>query len=149
VLAMKRTGSSAALDSRVILLAGRFSVTFLAKRFVLLLLLMCLVAVSCPIVFAQDSYQTAKVLSVRQIRHSPGLNPSRFSGPVYFTIDFALQISANSYCVDYETPILDEVQDLRSANGKEVKIEMRGKKLAVVLPTGRKIKAELVKQTQC
>jgi hypothetical protein len=26
---------------------------------------------------------------------------------------------------------------------------MRGKKLSVVLPTGRRIKAELVKQTQC
>jgi hypothetical protein len=58
-------------------------------------------------------------------------------------------VSSNSYCVDYETPVLDEVQDLRSANGKEVRIEMLGKKLAVVLPTGRKIKAELVKQTQC
>jgi hypothetical protein len=125
-------------------------VTFLAKRFVLLLVpLICLIGAFRPVVVAQDSYQTAKVVSVRQIRHSPGLNPSRFSGPVYFTIDFALQISANSYCVDYETPILDEIQDLRSANGKEVKIEMHGKKLAVVLPTGRKIKAELVKRTQC
>jgi len=124
-------------------------VTFLAKRFVLLPPLLCLVAVSRPVVFAQDSYQTAQVVSVRQIRHSPGLTPSRFSGPVYFSIDFALQVSGNSYCVDYETPVLDEVQDLRSANGKEVKIEMHGKKLAVVLPTGRKIKAELVKQTQC
>lgn len=123
--------------------------TFLAKRFVLVVALMCLIVASRPIVFAQDSYQTAKVVSVRQIRHSPGLTPSRFSGPVYFTIDFALQISANSYCVDYETPVLDEVQDLRSANGKEVKVEMRGKKLSVVLPTGRRIKAELVKQTQC
>jgi hypothetical protein len=109
---------------------------------------MCL-PVSRPVVFAQNSYQTATVISVRQIKHSPGLNPSRFSGPVYFTIDFALRVSGNSYCVDYETPVLDEVQDLRSADGKDVKIEMRGKKLAVVLPTGRRIKAELVKQTQC
>lgn len=125
-------------------------VTFLAKRLVLLLApWMCLMVVTRPVGFTQDSYQTAKVLSVRQIRHSPGLNPSRFSGPVYFTIDFALQVSANNYCVDYETPILDEVQDLRSANGKEVRVEMRGKKLAVVLPSGRRIKAELVKQTEC
>jgi len=125
-------------------------VSVLPKRFVLLSVsLICLLVVSRPTVFAENSYQTAKVLSVRQIRRAPGLNPSRFSGPVYFSIDFALQVSANSYCVDYETPVLDEVQDLRSANGKEVKIEMRGKKLAVVLPTGRRIKAELVKQTQC
>jgi hypothetical protein len=124
--------------------------TFLAKCLVLLLAVSTyLIFASPPTVLAEDSYQTATVVSVRQIRRAPGLNPSRFSGPVYFTIDFALRVSANSYCVDYETPVLDEVQDLRSANGKEVKIEMHGKKLAVVLPTGRRIKAELVKQTQC
>jgi len=124
--------------------------SFLTRRFVLLLVvLMCLLVASRPAGFAQNSYQTATVVSVREIRHSPGLTPSRFAGPVYFTVDFALRVSTNSYCVDYETPVLDEVQDLRSANGKEVKVEMRGKKLAVVLPTGRRLKAELVKQTQC
>lgn len=120
----------------------------LSSRPILLVVLMCFVLAS-PIVFSQHSYQTAMVLSVRQIRHSPGLNPSRFAGPVYFTVDFALRVSANSYCVDYETPVLDEVQDLQAANGKELKVEMRGKKLLVMLPTGRKIKAKLVKQTQC
>jgi hypothetical protein len=124
---------------------------FLTKCFVLLLvpLTYVIIIASDPIVFAQNSYQTATVVSVREIRHSPGLNPSRFSGPVYFSIDFALRVSDNSYCVDYETPVLDEVQDLRSANGREVKLEIHGKKLAVVLPTGRRIKAELVKQAQC
>lgn len=131
--------------------AGRWAVTSLTKCCVLLLAsLTCLIIiVPGPLVFAQDSYHTATVVSVRQIRHSPGLNPSRFSGPVSFSIDFALRVSDSSYCVDYETPVLDEVQDLRSANGKEVKVEILGKKLSVVLPSGRKIKAELVKQTQC
>jgi hypothetical protein len=109
---------------------------------------MCL-APANPMMFAEDSFQTATVLSARQVRHGTSLNPSRFSGPVSFTVDFAFRLSAESYCVGYETPVLDEVQDIVASNGKEIKIEMRGKKLSVVLPTGRRIKAELVKQTQC
>jgi len=123
--------------------------TFLTGRFVLFLVaVMCLV-LAFPTACAQDSSQTATVVSVRQIRHMNGLSPSRYSGPVYFTVDFALRISAESYCVGYETPVLDEVQDLLASNGKDITVQMRGKKLVVVLPTGRRIKAELVKQAQC
>jgi hypothetical protein len=102
-----------------------------------------------PVVFSETSYQTAKVLSVRSIRHMDGPSPSRFPRPIYFTVDFAFRISAQSYCTGYETPVLDEVQDLQAAQGKDVQVEVRGKKLIVVLPTGRKIKAELEKPTQC
>ena len=123
--------------------------TFLTRRFVLpLVAMMCLVWPS-PFVFAQDSYQTATVISVRQIRHMGSLGPSRFAHTIYFTVDFALRLPAESYCVGYETPVLDEVQDLLASNGKDIRVQMRGKKLAVELPTGRRIKAELVKQTQC
>jgi len=86
--------------------------TFLTRRFVLpLVAMMCLVWPS-PFVFAQDSYQTATVISVRQIRHMGSLGPSRFAHTIYFTVDFALRLPAESYCVGYETPVLDEVQDL-------------------------------------
>ena len=123
--------------------------TFLTRRFVLpLVAMMCLVWPS-PFVFAQDSYQTATVISVRQIRHMGSLGPSRFAHTIYFTVDFALRLPAESYCVGYETPVLDEVQDLLASNGKDIRVQMRGKKLAVVLPTGRRVKAALVKQTQC
>jgi len=123
--------------------------TFLTRRFVLpLVAMMCLVWPS-PFVFAQDSYQTATVISVRQIRHMGSLGPSRFAHTIYFTVDFALRLPAESYCVGYETPVLDEVQDLLASNGKDIRVKIRGKKLAVELPTGRRIKAELVKQTQC
>jgi hypothetical protein len=109
---------------------------------------MCLV-LALPSVVAQDSYQTVTVVSVRKIKHMASLGPSRFPRPIYFTVDFAFRVSAESYCVGYETPVLDEVQDLLASEGKDINIQMRGKKLSVVLPTGRRIKAELVKQTQC
>jgi len=122
--------------------------TFLTRRFVLPLMYLLLTFLF-PIVLAQNSYETATVVSVRQIKRMSGLSPSRYSGPVYFTVDFALRVSAESYCVGYETPVLDEVQDLMASNGKDITVQMRGKKLVVVLPTGRRIKAELVKQAQC
>jgi hypothetical protein len=123
--------------------------TFLTRRFVLLPAALICLGLASPIAFAQDSYQNATVMSVRQIRHLSSLNPSRFAGPIYFTVDFAFHVSAKTYCVGYETPVLDEVQDLLASNGKDIRVQMQGKKLAVVLPTGRRIKAELVKQTQC
>jgi len=123
--------------------------TFLAQRFALLLVALMFLIPSFSIVSAQDSYQTAKVASVRTIRRASGLNPSRYSGPVYFTVDFAFRLTNESYCVGYETPVLDEVHDLMAANGKDLRVEIRGKKLTVMLPSGRKIKAELVKPTQC
>jgi len=123
--------------------------TFLTRRFVLFLVGVICLVLALPTACAQDSSQTATVVSVRQIKRMSGLSPSRYAGPIYFTVDFALLVSAESYCVGYETPVLDEVQDLLASNGKDITVQMRGKKLVVVLPTGRRIKAELVKQTQC
>lgn len=123
--------------------------TFSAQRFAPLLIALACLVLSFPVVFAQDSFQTAKVASVRKIRHASGLNPSRYSGPVYYTVDFAFRLANESYCVGYETPVLDEVHDLMAVNGKDVSVEIRGKKLTVMLPTGRRIRAELVKPTQC
>jgi len=114
----------------------------------LLLLVLCLV-VFPPVAFAQASYQTVTVVSVRSIRHMEGMGPSRFPHPIYFTVDFAFRASGQSYCTGYETPVLDEVQDLLATQGKNIQVEMRGKKLTVLLPTGRKIKARLEKPTQC
>jgi hypothetical protein len=123
--------------------------TFPSTRFVLLpLVLTCLILAS-PIAVAQTSYQTATVVSVRSIRHMNGPSPSRFPRPIYFTIDFAFRISTQSYCTGYETPVVDEVQDLLASQGKDIRVEMHGKKLMVVLPSGRRIKAELEKPTQC
>jgi hypothetical protein len=125
----------------------------MASRFFFVVLVICLAVIylllASPLVFAQASSQTATVVSVRSIRHMDGPFPSRFPHPIYFTIDFAFRTSAGSYCTGYETPVLDEVQELTASQGKEVRVEIRGKKFIVTLPTGRKIKAELEKPTQC
>lgn len=122
---------------------------FPSTRFVRLAVALTCFILAFPIVVAQTSYQTATVMSVRSIRHMDGPSPSRFPRPIYFTIDFAFRISTESYCTGYETPVLDEVQDLLASQGKNIRVEMHGKKLTVVLPTGRRIKAELEKPTQC
>lgn len=125
----------------------------MTSRLSLVVLVVCLAVVylflAAPLVSTQTSYQTATVVSVRSIRHMDNPYPSRFPRPVYFTIDFAFRMSAQSYCTGYETPVLDEVQDLLASQGKDVKIEVHGKKFIVLLPTGRRIKAELEKPTQC
>lgn len=125
----------------------------MASRSLLVFLVLCLAVIylllPSPLGFAQAPSQTATVVSVRSIRHMDGPFPSRFPHPIYFTIDFAFRISGNNYCTGYETPVLDEVQELTASQGKEVKVELRGKKFIVTLPTGRKIKAELEKPTQC
>ena len=96
-----------------------------------------------------DGLHTAKIVSVRQIKQTNSFPLSRYPTVARFTIDFAFRLEGGSYCTAYETPVLDEVQDLVSANGQEVRVEIHGKRITVVLPNGRKIHAELVKDTQC
>lgn len=98
---------------------------------------------------APDGYQTAKIVSVRQLKQVTGYPMSRYPTVARFTVDFALRLADQSICTGYETPVLDEVQDLVAANGQTVKVEIRGKKITMILPNGRKIHADLVKETQC
>ncbi len=98
---------------------------------------------------APDGYQTAKIVSVRQLKQVNAFPMSRYPTVARFTVDFALRLADQSVCTGYETPVLDEVQDLVAANGQTVKVEIRGKKITMILPNGRKIHAELVKESQC
>lgn len=96
-----------------------------------------------------DGLHTARIVSVRQIKQTNSFPMSRYPTVARFTIDFAFRLASGTYCTAYETPVLDEVQDLVSATGQEVKVEIHGKKITVILPNGRRIRAELVKDTQC
>jgi hypothetical protein len=73
----------------------------------------------------------------------------RYPTVARFTLDVAFRIAGQSYCTDYETPVLDEVQELNAANGRDVKVEVRGKKITIILPSGRRIRTEMAKETQC
>jgi hypothetical protein len=95
-----------------------------------------------------SEYQSAKVLSVREVRHA-GFRNSRYSTTPQYTMDLAVQFAGQTYCTGYETPVLDEVHDLLAANGKDVQVSLHGKQIQLVLPNGRRVKADLVKSEQC
>jgi hypothetical protein len=97
---------------------------------------------------SSGDYQTAKVLSVREVRHA-GFRNSRYPTTPEYTMDVAIQYAGQTYCTGYETPVLDEVQDLQAANGKDVQVSIHGKQMQLLLPNGRKVRADLVKSTQC
>jgi hypothetical protein len=96
---------------------------------------------------ANDTQQ-AKVVSVREVRHA-SLRMSRYPTTPQYMMDLALEIDGQTYCTAYETPVLDEVQDLQAANGHDLQVTMQGKKVTMVLPSGRHVQADLVKSTQC
>jgi hypothetical protein len=97
---------------------------------------------------SSESYQIAKVVSVREVRHA-SLPTSRYPTTPYYTIDLCVLLTGQTYCAGYETPVLDEVRELLAAKGQNIQIDLNGKKILLILPTGRRLKAELVKSSQC
>lgn len=97
---------------------------------------------------ASSDYQSAKVLSVREVRHA-GFRNSRYPTTPQYTLDLAVQFAGQTYCTGYETPILDEVHDLMAVNGKDVQVSVHGKQIQLLLPNGRHVKADMVKSEQC
>ena len=110
-----------------------------------LLFLLCAALCSAQ---TPETYQVAKVMSVRQVRHA-SFPTSRYPTTPYYTLDLAVLLSGQTDCADYETPVLDEVRDLLAASGHNIQIELNGKKILLILPAGRRLKAELVKSSQC
>ena len=64
---------------------------------------------------------------------------------LYITI----RISDQTYCAEYETPVLDEIDDVFSANAKDVEVVLKDKRIILRTPKGRKLKARLVETKQC
>ena len=92
-------------------------------------------------------YQTAKVVSVRELRNSFPI--ARWSGVHEFTLHFSVQDSDHVNCYEFSSVILEDVKDLKASNGHNIKMLQHGNKLTAVLEDGRTIKAELTKQDQC
>ena len=67
----------------------------------------------------------------------------------YYLLYFAVRTSDQTYCAEYETPVLDEIDDLLSAKDKDVEFVLKGKRLTLRTPKGRKLKAHLAEQKQC
>jgi hypothetical protein len=101
-----------------------------------------------PPASSSEGQQIGKVLSVRKVLRNPYFF-SRYPGIRYYLLYVAVRASDRTYCSEYETPVLDEIDDLFSAKGKDVEFVLKGKSLTLGTPQGRKLKARLVEQNQC
>jgi hypothetical protein len=97
---------------------------------------------------SSESQQIGKILSVRKVLQNQYFS-SRYPQMHYYLLYFAVRSSNQTYCAEYETPILDEIDDLFSANDKDVEFVLKGKSLSLRTQKGRKLKAHLVEQKRC
>jgi hypothetical protein len=97
---------------------------------------------------SSEGQQIGKILSVRKVLENRYFI-SRYPQIHYYLLYFAVRTSDQTYCAEYETPVLDEIDDLFSAKDKNVEVVLKGKSLTLRTPKGRKLKAHLVEQKQC
>ena len=97
---------------------------------------------------SSEGRQIGKILSVRKVLENRYF-VSRYPQIHYYLLYFAVRTSDKTYCAEYETPVLDEIDDLFSAKDKDVEIVLKGKSLTLRTPKGRRIKARLVEEKQC
>jgi hypothetical protein len=101
-----------------------------------------------PLSSSSEGQQIGKILSVRKVLGNRYFVP-RYPQIHYYLLYFAIRVSDKTYCSEYETPVLDEVDDLFSAKDKDVEFALKGNNLTLKTPRGRKIKAHLVDEKQC
>ena len=101
-----------------------------------------------PPISADEGQQIGKILTVRKVLENRYF-VSRYPQIHYYLLYFAVRTSDKTYCAEYKTPDLDEIDDLFSAKDKDVEFVLNAKNLTLRTPRGRKIKAHLVKQDQC
>jgi len=124
-------------------------------------LLLVLLFFSFPLAVVQSEYgsglgrassnedqQIGKVLSVRKVWRYPYF-VSRYPQIHYYMLYISIRVSGQTYCSEYETPVLDEIHDVLSANGKEVEVVLRDKHIFLRTPQGRKLKVRLIEAQEC
>jgi hypothetical protein len=97
---------------------------------------------------SNEGQQIGTILSVRKVLGKHYF-VSRYPQIHYYMLYIAVQISDQTYCAGYETPVLDEIDDVFSAKGKDVEVVLKEKRLTVRTPGGRELKARLVEAKQC
>jgi len=116
----------------------------IAKRRLGYLLQAVILAVIClvywgPPVFGQASSfcarETARISEVRTVLRGTILSTTRYSRIYDFDVYFSLRSGQETYCIDYETVVLDEIQDLASAEDKDLAISFDAKRNKVTLYT--------------
>jgi hypothetical protein len=95
-----------------------------------------------------EDQQIGTILSVRKVAvgyHLVTRYPQIRNYRLYLTV----RVSEQNYCGEYVTPVIEEMDDLFAAKGKDVSVVLNGKRLTVKTPTGRKLKAWLSEPGQC
>lgn len=90
-----------------------------------------------------EGQQIGKILSVRKVLEN------RYPQVHYYFLYFAVRASHQTYCVEYETPVLDEIDDLFSAKYQNLAVVIKSKSFTLRTLKGRKIKGRFVDQKQC
>lgn len=95
--------------------------------------------------------ETARIANVRSVSREAFLYTPRTSRIHDFDVYFSLRAGQESYCVDYETVVLDEIQDLVGAEGKDLSVSLNTRKNRVVVytPQSRRLKARMVRASFC
>jgi len=95
--------------------------------------------------------QTGRISGVRRVLRGTPLCTARYSRIHDFDVYFSLRIGEQTYCGDYETVVLDEIRDLVSSEGKDIEFTVDKSKKRVILytPQNRKLKARIVRTSQC
>lgn len=95
--------------------------------------------------------QVGRILSVRKVLRSSIVSTTRSSRIHDFDVYFSIHIADQSYCGDYETPVLDEINDLLASSGKLVRLRLDEHKNRITLytPHYRRLKAHIVRPSHC
>lgn len=97
---------------------------------------------------ADPPEQAATILSVRKdLRNQYFL--SRYPRIHYYVLYISLRVSGQTYCSEYETPILDEIEDVTSTTSQNVPVVIKGKTIEIHTRQGRKLKTRLANEKQC
>jgi hypothetical protein len=99
---------------------------------------------------SRESPQIGKILSVQKTLLTTRPFVSRYYPQIrYYLLQFAVRVSDKTYCGEYKTPVLEEIDDLYAAKGKDVHIVLKGKSLTVKTPKGRKLKTWVAEPKHC
>lgn len=95
---------------------------------------------------ANQAEQAGRILSVRKVLRDQYFL-SRYPQIHYCMLYISLGVSEETYCTEYETPVLDEIADVSSATS--IVMVVKGKTITICTPKGRKLKTRLVNRNQC
>jgi hypothetical protein len=97
---------------------------------------------------SSEDQRSGTVVSVRKV--TVGYHPvTRYPQIHYYRLYLTVRVAEQTYCGEYETPVIEEIDDLLAAKGREILVVLNGKMLTVQTPRGRKLRPWLSEPGQC